>query len=122
MKKIIAVLLSAMFIFGAMSVTVNATDSFEAPHIEFVFEEGTSLEIQNRIIADLTAENNGTATYGLTCTLFGHKLETGTTSAITHKASSTAPRCLQETFSYEICTRCDYSEYTLLSTAYIYCC
>ena len=122
MKKLIAILLSAMFIFSAMSVTVNATDSFDEPHIEFIFEDGTSLEIQNRIIADLTGENDGTATYGLTCTLFGHKLETGTTSAITHNAKTTAPRCKQETFSYEICTRCDYSEYTLLSSTYINCC
>ncbi|MBR4858839.1 MAG: hypothetical protein IKU08_06600 [Clostridia bacterium] len=122
MKKLIAILLSAMFIIGAMSVTVNATDSFETPHIEFIFEDGTSLEIQNRIIADLTGENDGAAAYGLTCTLFGHKLDTGTTSAITHNASSTAPRCLQKTYSYEICTRCDYSEYTLLSSKYIYCC
>ena len=122
MKKLIAVLLSAMFIIGAMSVTVNATDSFEAPHIEFIFEEGTSLEIQNRIIADLTGENDGTATYGLTCTLFGHKLDTGVTTTITHNAKTTSPRCLQKTYSYEICTRCDYSEYTLLDSTYISCC
>lgn len=123
MKKIIAILLSAVFIFGAMSVGVNAADSFEEPQIEFVFEDGTSLEIQNRIIADLTGENDGAAaTYGLTCTLFGHKLDTGVTTAITHNANATAPRCLQKTYSYEICTRCDYSEYTLLSSAYINCC
>lgn len=122
MKKLIAILLSAMFITGAMSVTVNAADSFDAPHVEFIFEEGTPVEIQERIIADLTGEDDGAAAYGLTCTLFGHKLETGTTTTVTHKVNSTSPRCLQKTYSYEICSRCDYSEYTLLSSKYISCC
>ena len=122
MKKLIAILLSVMFVFSAMSVTVNATDSFDEPHIEFIFEKGTSPEIQNRIIAEFTQEDDGTAAYGLTCTLFGHKLETGTTTTITHKVNSTSPRCLQETFSYKICTRCDYSEFTLINSVYISCC
>ncbi len=122
MKKIIAILLSTMFIFGAMSVSANAADSLEAPHIEFFFEDGTSPEIQSRIIADLTGENEGTATYGLTCTLFGHKLETGSTTQITHNARTTAPRCLRQIYSYEICTRCDYSEFTLVGSTYTSCC
>lgn len=122
MKKIFAIILSVSFIFGAMTVTANATDSFETPKIEFIFDEGTSAEIQERIIADFTGEDDGAATYGLTCTLFGHKLETGTVSTVTHNVRSTSPRCLKETFNYEICSRCDYSNYTLIGSTYIICC
>ncbi len=122
MKKLLAILLSVSFIFGAMSVTVNAADSFEAPSIEFIFDESTPIEIQQRIIADFSGEDDGAATYGLTCTLFGHKLDTGYTSTVTHKVRSTDPRCLKETFSYEICSRCDYSNYTLIASSYISCC
>ena len=122
MKKIFAILLSVSFILGAMSVTVNAADSFEEPTIEFIFNEGTSAEIQERIIADFTGEDDGAATYGLTCTLFGHKLDTGTTATVTHNARTTAPRCLRNTYNYEICSRCDYSNYTLIGSTYISCC
>lgn len=122
MKKLLAILLSVSFILGAMSVTVNAADSFEEPTIEFIFDEGTSAEIQERIIADFSGEDDGATTYGLTCTLFGHKIETGYTSTVTHKVRTSAPRCLKETFSYEICSRCDYSEYTLVDSGYISCC
>lgn len=122
MKKILAILLSISFILAAMSVTVNAADSFDKPTIEFIFDEGTSTEIQERIIADFTNEDDGAVTYGLTCTIFGHNIETGYTSTVTHKARATDPRCLKETFSYEICSRCDYSEYTLVASSYISCC
>lgn len=123
MKKIIAVILSVSFMLGVMSVTANAADSIDAPHIEYIFEEGVSAEVQQRVIAAIKGESNtDSSTYGLTCTLFGHKLETGTSIEIAHEASATAPRCLQNTYYYEICTRCDYSELTLIDTKYINCC
>lgn len=123
MKKIIAVILSLSFILGAMSVTVNAADSFDAPHIEYIFEDGVTAEVQQRVVAAIKGEDNTDAsTYGLTCTLFGHKLETGTSTEIAHEAKANDPRCLQNTYYYEICTRCDYSELTLLSSTYISCC
>lgn len=123
MKKIIAVIMAFSFVIGAMSVTVNAADSFDAPHVEYIFEDGVSADVQQRVIAAIKGENSGDAsTYGLTCTLFGHKLETGTSIEIAHEDRATAPRCLENTYYYEICTRCDYNELTLIDSAYIYCC
>ncbi|MBE6819975.1 MAG: hypothetical protein E7516_02870 [Ruminococcaceae bacterium] len=122
MKKLFAFILSISFIFGAMTVTANAADSLDAPHIDFIFEEGTLVEIQERIIADLTGEDDGVETCNILCDLLGHKLETGVTTSITHNASSTNPRCLEKKHQYEICSRCDYSKYTLISSKYISCC
>ena len=122
MKKLFAIILSVSFIFGAMTVTANAADSLDAPHIEFIFEENTPAEIQERIIADLAGEDDGVETCNILCDLLGHKLETGTTRAVKHEVRSTDPRCLQEYYNYEICSRCDYSKYTLLDSYYISCC
>lgn len=122
MKKLFAIILSVSFIFGAMTVTANAADSLDAPHIEFIFEENTPAEIQERIIADLTGEDDGVEPCNILCDLLGHKLETGVTTSITHNARSSAPKCLQKTYEYEICSRCDYSKYTLIESVYIYCC
>ncbi len=122
MKKLFAIILSVSFIFGAMTVTANAADSLDAPHIEFIFEENTPAEIQERIIADLTGEDDGAEPCNILCDLLGHKLETGTTIAIKHKVSSTEPRCMEEIYNYEICSRCDYSKYTLINREYISCC
>lgn len=115
----IAVILSSAQVFAFAG---NAHDH-EEDEIVVVFESEVSPEVKERIIAHFSGEELPAAgTRGITCTLLGHKLETGTTYLITHKARATAPRCLKETVNYEICSRCDYAEYTTLATEYIYCC
>ena len=92
--------------------------------VDYIFEAGVSEDHINSFIA-LCEEGHDceeTATYGLTCTLFGHKLETSSASTITHKARATDPRCLHNTYTVETCTRCDYSTSTLKSSVYISCC
>ncbi len=110
-------------IFGCTSIMTNAqTDIDINNEITFIYEENTPDYIKEKIAADFTGETSDVAVAGLTCTLFGHNLDTGTVTTITHKVSATAPRCLDETFNYEICSRCDYSNYTRISMGYIYCC
>ena len=122
MKKLFAIILSLSFILGSITVTANAADSFEAPKIEFIFEDNTPVDIQQRIISDLSGKDDGTATCNILCDLLGHKFDTGTVSTITHKVRATDPRCLREIFNYEICSRCDHSNYTLIDATYISCC
>ena len=82
-------------------------------------------ETKEKIIAFYSnggEECEPTATYGLTCTLFGHKLESSAVTKITHKARATSPRCLKKKYDYQTCTRCDYEKSTLVSQTYIVCC
>lgn len=119
---VVIMLLSTMQIF-AFGETCAEGCTHDHDEVEVIFYNDVSEETAAKVIAHFNGENAPDAsTYGLTCTLFGHKLEYGTTSAITHKVSSTAPRCLKETFDYEVCTRCDYSNYELLGSEYIFCC
>lgn len=127
MKKtrIFALIMAITLILSSAQIFAFAETATEAEEKEItvIFDSEVSPEIQERIIAHFNGEELPVAqARGITCTLFGHNLETGATTTITHKARTTAPRCLQETVSYEICSRCDYAEYTTLSSVYIYCC
>lgn len=127
MKKIIALILVIVSLFSVMSISVYAEGTEEntvtvtVNDVEFVFDADTSEEFRSKAIAHYF-NHDGTVTYGLTCTLFGHKLENSLTYAITHKVRSTDPRCYRETYNTEVCSRCDYTNSTLISTSYISCC
>lgn len=120
-------LISSLFHFSASAEAYTysgTTEDYVSDNITIKFHNEITEETRNKIIAHFSGKENPQSleTRGLTCTLLGHNLETGTTSTVTHKARTTAPRCLRETYTYEICSRCDYSEYTLAASQYIYCC
>lgn len=115
-------------VFCVMSISASAEETSENIIVNdgqtvFIFENGVSSEMQSRFIADYyNLDNDGAETYGLTCTLLGHKLESSTAITITHKVRTTAPRCLREYYDLEACSRCDYSNSTFLYSEYISCC
>lgn len=129
MKKIIAIVMVVVSLFSVMSISAYAEDTNEytitvtVNETEFIFEANTSEEFRNKIITHYFNENDeDVATYGLMCTLFGHKLESSIITATTHKVRATAPRCLRETYDTEACTRCDYTNAELIDASYISCC
>lgn len=128
MKNIIALIMSVILVFSVMSVSVYAEDAAEnivvsVNGVDFIFDKDTSEDFRNKFIENyFNPHEDGAEAYGLTCTLLGHDIENSVSTVITHKVSSTAPRCLRETYSVDTCTRCDYSNATLLQRTYIYCC
>lgn len=126
MKKIIAFIMAITLVFSAMSISVYAEDTSEISvtvnGIEFIFEAGTSEEFIDKFIVDYFNPEDNAQTYGITCTLLGHDIETTTTFVVTHNASASAPRCLKKTYHVDTCTRCDYASKTLMKQEYIYCC
>ncbi len=129
MKKIIALILVVVSVFGVMSISGYAEDANEntvtviVNETEFIFDANTSEDFRNKAISHYFNHNNdGAAAYGLTCTLFGHKIESSVVSVVTHKVRATDPKCLRETYNAETCSRCDYTNSTLLSSSYITCC
>ncbi len=125
-KKILALTLTVAMLICAFVMPTNAAETAIDENTVIIIEnENISEETKAKIIAYYTNEeehNNDSTTYGLTCTLFGHKLETTRVSKITHKVRTTSPRCLKKSYDYETCTRCDYEESILLSSVYIVCC
>lgn len=125
--RIISIILVVAFALSSIQIFAFAEDgmcSHKENTVTVEFHNEVSENVKEKVIAHFNGdlEPQGSSR-GLTCSLFGHKIETGTSSTITHKVKSTAPRCLKETYQYEVCSRCDeYSQYTLLYGEYIYCC
>lgn len=129
MKKIIALIMVVVSLFSVMSVSAYAEGVDESiitvtvNEIEFTFDADTTEDFRNKAIAHYFGdEDENVATYGLMCTLFGHKLESEVIQVVTHKAKATDPRCLRERYDTEACTRCDYTNAELIDSKYISCC
>lgn len=129
MKKIISLVMVIVSLFSVMSMSVYAEDTNEntvsvvVNETEFIFDGETSEDFREKAIAVYFEDNNSEAgTYGLTCTLFGHDFEESIVLAIIHKDKATDPRCLEETYKMEACTRCTYARKTLMCASYISCC
>ena len=126
-KNLFAILLALTLLVCACVLPVNAKESLgNNLEVEIIINDDVSAKTKAKIEkCYATGEpviDNGVSTYGITCTLFGHKIESTAVSTITHKVSSTSPRCLKRTYNYEECTRCDYTNSTLILSEYIVCC
>lgn len=129
MKKTIALIMVVVSLFSVMSISVCAEDASDntvtvtVNETEFIFVADTTEDFRDKAISHyFSGDDEDSATYGLMCTLFGHKLESSVIVAITHKVRATAPRCLRETYDTEACTRCDYTNAVLISVSYVGCC
>ena len=125
-KKLLSLILAISILSCIFLMPTNATGAESYENIEIVIvNQNISEETKAKAIAFYTndgEEQEGNTTYGLTCTLLGHKLETTVVYKITHEVRTTSPRCLKKTYNYDACTRCDYEKSTLTSSTYIICC
>ena len=125
-KSLFAILLAISLLFCTFVVPTSAKTNEANSEIEIIIENTEiSEETRERIEKYYSTENHsdeGATTYGLTCTLLGHKIESTTVTTITHKVRATAPRCLKKIYDYEACTRCDYEASDLITSSYIFCC
>lgn len=125
-KKILSLILAVIILSCIFIMPANAAETEAHEHFEIIIvNKDISEETKEEIIAFYTnggEEKEGVATYGITCTLLGHKTESSYVYKINHEVRTTAPRCLKKTYDYITCTRCDYSESVLISSEYIFCC
>ncbi len=104
--------------------------SYRFGDVEVLFDSTSALSAEQReaiagVLAGVSEDgsvNGGATTYGLTCTLFGHKLESEIVVTIEHKVYPTSPRCLRTVYEVFHCTRCDYVESNFVSSIYLVCC
>ena len=131
MKKTVSVimfllLISAFSVCAFASDTTGSTYIYVKDGVEYTVDFSGSSFSQDKY--EIIAQRlTGTAddeveTYGLMCTLFGHKYEESTVGVITHKVRTYAPRCKDDTYDVKICTRCDHQEQTLIASTYVICC
>ena len=130
MKKFI--LFTAVFyLIFSLSFSISAQDlladgyTYDVDGKTFYFSADTPFSEEQRakiINIHINGASPVSTTYGLLCTLFGHSYETDIYTTITHCVNTTQPRCLEETFSANQCTRCDHTEKKLTNQKYIVCC
>lgn len=116
-------------LFAINGFALTADDNvyeFEAEDIVVKFEEDNDLSAsQKQRIADYLVyggiSDSGAQTYAW-CWLTGHDLTTHVVSVIRHKHSTLSPRCLEELYLVDTCSKCDYIKEELQGGAYIYCC
>ena len=130
MKKI-KIILIVCLILSLTIVSANALESpnksgniYELQGVTIQFESNSNFDLkeQNYIAEFLVYGNEKTSPYGLSCLLFGHNYETEVVTSIKHKARATAPRCLEEIYDIQVCSKCGDIQKTLLASRYIYCC
>lgn len=120
---LVVTLLTCTFVMpaGAMSTSVSSGEVDIIILDENVSDE-MKVKIESCFSSGEPATDDSASSYGLTCTLFGHKLESSTVVTVTHKVRTTSPRCVRRTYDYDACTRCDYEISELVATEYIVCC
>lgn len=125
-KNLFAILLALTLLTVTFVMPVSAKNETNSNNdIEIIINddvsEETKAKIERHFATGIPVEDDG-ASYGITCTLLGHKTKISSVSVVTHKVRATSPRCKKETYNYEECTRCEYNDSTLIATEYIICC
>ena len=125
-KRFISMLMVAIIIlaFGVSAYADTQTNVYELGTCTVIFDDNTTLDntTKHHIANKLVYGDDGAQTYGLMCTLFGHKYESHEVQVVRHCVSATNPRCMRDTYEVNICTRCDDSTTELLKSVYITCC
>lgn len=124
-NRILSLLLLTVFIFtitvSANSNTYIYTDGnieIKITHPEL--SEEKILQIINVLINHENSKN--AQPFGLTCTLFGHKLSTSVATITDHMVYDSYPYCKNQIYDVSICERCDYTETILVATERVGCC
>lgn len=126
-KNLFAILLVLTLLICTFVIPTSAKEStLNNRNVEIIINSEVSAETKAKIeryfATGEPATDGDVLTYGLTCTLFGHEIESTVVSTINHKVRSTSPRCLKKIYDYEACTRCDYENAELAKSSYIVCC
>ena len=125
MKKIYSFLLSVCLIISfCVSANANDTITGNSDYTVIFAEDSCFGEYeQEQIIKHLTGvATNDATTYNLWCTLFGHNYQTEFVTGVRHKVYEDEPRCIEEVYELQICTRCSDVQSDLISYSSIFCC
>lgn len=119
---IVLTLLTCNFVIPTSAKEVAVNENIEIIILDENVSVGTRTKIERYFATGEPIIENNIDTYGITCSLLGHKITSTAVAVTTHKVRATAPRCVQKTYNYEECSRCDYENSTLIKTEYIPCC
>ena len=125
-RLMIVVMVSILIVCATSGVSASeATGNiYQIENVTIIFDADSNLtrEQQESIAQFLVNPEYGVSQANLICNLFGHKNTQEGVSTITHKVSTTDPRCLQELFTITTCSRCNEATVERDAAIYISCC
>ena len=131
MKIIKIIIVLVLCVTFSLSFTASAISESEffypEKSISVVFDTASVLSaeqkqfIADKIVLGESIVDDGVSTYAL-CWLTGHDIVNELVTVVEHKVSTTIPRCKDNLYDVETCSKCDYLEYTLISSNMIFCC
>ena len=124
-KRILALCMLIVFVLAPITHASTATYVYVSENVEVEITHPGLTEEKLLYIAQTLASGktiSETQPYGLTCTLFGHKLVGTINTVTTHMVYDTYPYCERKTYESNVCERCDYIETELLLTEPVGCC
>jgi len=116
-------IISTISITAFQASAVSQAGTIE--EIVYTYEyEGMSSEKAAQIVKTMFGIQDGGAQLDSVLCWFGHNIENGTVTTITHRVHSSNPRCVETVSSIELCTRnnCSYFNVLRESTMRIFCC
>lgn len=126
MKHMMLLILLVVLSVNSFAYPGKKLQTYDYNNKTIIFNDASFDENQQNNIAGMltnkTTAQAAASGIGFICFIFGHDMETGYVTAITHRVSSTSPRCLKETFEIKVCKRCGYFEAELVGRCYIDCC
>ena len=127
MKKLITIFITVILMLSMCVSTYaneNTSNVYTIGNKTVVFKEDSvfTMEKQYYIAELLVNPETEASSYGLMCTLFGHKNTQEMVTTITHCVNSTSPRCMQENFLITTCSRCEETTVERVSYNFITCC
>ncbi len=127
-NRILSILLALVISITVFITPASAEEAHDHGDVEIIFhDENVSEKFKERATECLLNDececcHDDSATYGLTCDLLGHNLETSNITKIKHQMYASAPRCSKQVVSFSQCTRCDYHTSTVIQSQRINCC
>lgn len=127
MKKTFVFLLTLLLVIVFSLSAFAKTEEiyiYEIDNVTIVFDENDTFDATTRqaVAQMLVNGKEEFATYNLLCTLFDHNYEQKGVTTITHCVHADQPRCLEEYFVVQVCSRCEDTIVTRTGFSYITCC
>ena len=130
MKKFRLLIIPVLIVMLSVNVLAltagNGVYEFPDEQKVVTFEDNSALtEEQQQMVAERLVygapEDDGASTYAW-CWLTGHDYTYDMVAVITHKVYPDSPRCYEETYNIETCTKCDHFSEEYLGGVYVVCC
>lgn len=127
MKKILFILISLLLLSSFCVSAFAETEeiyTYNIGDVTIIFDENDTFDATTREVVahKLATGDEGITTYNLLCTLFDHNYEEKSVTTVTHCVEPDQPRCLEEHFIVQVCSRCEDTIVERIGYGYITCC